>query len=131
MRVRDYVEEMLWEIIYLIVTVVYLIKLNALNQELLLCNFTDAFKLLQYKEYAPLKYFGIATCLFFGGCFLIWREIHHIRLELDSFEEIIISCLGIFVIAILLLLLIVFINNPILRAVFVAGLVILGLMNGK
>lgn len=129
MRIRDYIANVLWEIIYLGVMAVYLVKLNMLNQELVSRDFGGAFELLQYKNYAPLTYFGIAAVLFLVGCLLIWREIRHITWEMDTFQEIIVSCLAIIVTFVLLILLIIFIDNPILRSIFVAGLVVLGIVN--
>lgn len=109
--------------------VIYLIKLNALNKELLSYNFSSAFTLLIYKNYEPLKFFGIASGLFLIGCILFNRGIHRIRWELESFEELVVSCLTTLAIIILLILLIVFIDNPILRAVFVSCLVIFGVVS--
>lgn len=127
MRVRDYIAEVVWEIIYLVVTVVYLFRLGALNRELLSCDFGGAFELLQYRDCAPLKFFWGAVILFLIGCFLVNRGIRRTRTKIETFEEMVVSCLAILLMVVLLVLIIVFINNPILRAVFVTGLVILGL----
>lgn len=126
MRVRDYIINELWEIIYLIIMVLYLFNLNALNKELSWYDFSSPFELLQYRDYAPLIYFGFAVVLFIIGCLLVFRGVHRIQWEMELFGEIVVSCLGILIVIILLVLLIIFIDNPILRAVFVAGLVILG-----
>lgn len=126
MSVKDYIINELWEIIYLIVMVLYLFNLNALNKELSWCDFSSPFELLQYRGYAPLTYFGVAAVLFMIGCLLVYRGVRRIRYEMDLFGEIAVSCLGILAVIILLVLLIIFINNPILRAVFVAVLVIMG-----
>ena len=57
MRVTDYIIGLIKEIIYLVVTVIYLIRLDNLNRELLSQNFAGAWELLAYKQYAALKFF--------------------------------------------------------------------------
>lgn len=128
MKIGDCIKNLLWEIIYSVTMTVYLIRLNALNKELLSGNFINVFELLQYKDYAPLTFFGVALFLFLIGCFLIWLRIRRYRWGMDTFEDLVMSFLAIVTIFILLILLIVFINNPILRAVFAAGLVVLGVL---
>lgn len=126
MRLRDYISKELWAILYLAAMIPYLFKLNALNKALLSCTFGNPFALLQYKNYTPLKFFGIAVLLFLLGGILAYHVGYRIRREIESFGEIVTAFVALLMIIVLLALLIVFIDNPILRAVFMAGLVILG-----
>lgn len=123
MTVGDYIKGELLEIIYSVVMIIYLFKLNTLNKELLSNNFDGAYDLLQYKDFVPIKFFGVAFGLFLVGCFLLYRGFHRVLKKRLSFEEIIISALAVIIIFILLIVLIVFIDNPILKAVlsFVLG----------
>lgn len=127
MNVRECVENVIWEIVYFIVTVIYLFKLNVLNKELLLQDFDGSFELLAYKNNMPLKFFAIATVLFFIGCILVYWKIRYVRMESDSLEEMLISGLAIIVVVMLLVLIVIFINNPILRAVFISTFVVFGI----
>lgn len=113
------------EIIFVIVMIAYLVQLNALNRELIFYGFDSSFELLSYNDYIPLKFFGIAIILFVIGCILVHHDFCCLREKCDSFEEMIAMFLAIGVTIILLILLIIFIDNPILRAVFSAGLIIL------
>lgn len=124
MRVTDYIIGLIKEIIYLVVTVIYLIRLDNLNRELLSQNFAGAWELLAYKQYAALKFFCWAAILFFIGCVLLHSRICHMRRYEEAFGQILSSILAIAVISILLVLIFLFIDNPILRAVFTVGVVI-------
>lgn len=126
MRAKDYIVEVLREIVYVAVMSIYLLQLNFLNKELLSKDFKWAFNLLQYKNYAPLKFFAGAVILFFVGCVLVYLRVGHIREKALSFEEIIVSVLAIILTIMLLILLIALINNPILRTVFITALAVVG-----
>lgn len=114
------------EIIYIILTIIYLVKLNILNKELLSCNFNNSFELLQYKNYTPVIYFAIAIALFFIGCFLEYRRFSCIWNQENSFEEIMLSLLALLLMPVLLILLIALIKIPILKAIFT----IVGIITG-
>lgn len=126
MRIRDCIVKAWKEIIFTIVMIIYLVELNALNKELNACNFDSPFALLQYKDFAALRFFIAALFLFLIGCLLVWHGIRYLLRKCDSFEEMITMLLVVMVIIGLLISLIVFIDNPILRAVFSVGLVIAG-----
>lgn len=128
MRVKDCIINLLGEIIFSIVMIIFLVELNTLNKELLSRNFDNSFALLQYNNWIALKFFGVALLLFFIGCLLLVRRFRH-RRECDSFEKMIMMFSAIIVIFILLILLIIFIDNPILRAVLTFVLVVLGIAN--
>lgn len=118
---------MIGEIVYFIVTVIYLFKLNALNKELLLQDFDGSFELLVYKNNMPLKFFAIAAVLFLIGGILVYCKIRYVRMESDSLEEMLVSWLAIIVVVMLLVSIVIFINNPILRAVFISAFVVFGI----
>lgn len=119
------------EIVYLIVTVIYLIFLNRLNHILLSkFNNNDYFDILKYNNYETIIYFVIAIVLFFIGTMLIiyrWKEIRDIELE---FEDIILNFIIMFILCVLMILIVIFINNPILRAVLVVGFVLYAYCSG-
>lgn len=119
------------EIVYLIVTVIYLIFLNRLNH-ILLSKFDndDYFNILFYNNYETIIYFVIAIVLFFIGTMLIiyrWKEIRDMELE---FEDIILNFIIMFILCVLMILIVIFINNPILRAVLVVGFVLYAYCSG-
>lgn len=126
MRIKEYIVKIWKEIIFTIVMVIYLVELNALNKELNSCNFDNPFALLQYKDFVALRFFIAALVLFLIGCLLVWHGIRYLLRKCDSFEEMITMLLVVMVIIGLLILLIVFIDNPILRAVFSVALAIAG-----
>ena len=103
------------EIVYLTITVIYLILLNNFNH-VLLSKFDndDYINILFYNNYETIIYFFIAFVLFVIGACLIVRRYRKIKYEDLEFEEIML----------LLILIIVFINNPILRAVLIGGFIL-------
>jgi hypothetical protein len=117
MRVIDYIEYLIWEIIYSIVTIVYLVKLNMLNQKLLSINFDNEIALLKYADSTPVRYFILALILLVLGVVVAGRRWTYARDNALSIEKVVATILAILVIVILLIQIIVFINNPILRAV--------------
>ena len=126
MKLRDYCMNVFGELLYCIFTVVYLIKLNLLNKELFLRKFESSFELLRYKDFVPLKFFVVAVILFGVGCVFLHRRIRCIFTQSWEFDEMVISVMAILLVSILLITLIVFINNPILRAVCVSVLLVVG-----
>lgn len=120
MNFEYYVEKLWYKIIYLLVVIVYLVRLSKLNKELLEYNFDDAFTLLKYNDGAPIKFFALAVVLFGIGCYMIFREVKRLKMEQGDFREITISICSIIGVVILLYLIFCFIDNPILRAILVA-----------
>lgn len=131
MKIKECILGMWKEIIFAVVMVIYLSQLHSLNKELNICNFDDAFALLEYKEWMPVKFFLVAVLLFLIGCLLIYGEARYWRRQCNSFEEMIIVLLTIIIMVGLLILLIIFINNPILKAILTACLGICGFISAK
>lgn len=117
MGAKDYFLKYLKNIVYSIVTIIYLISLHVFNKELLNINFSNSFELLQYRSYLPLKYFGIAVLLFLIGGILFVRLFFTFRDDIESFKEAIILIIFEIVTLVLLISILILINNPILRAV--------------
>lgn len=120
---RDYITgyvEYAWiEIIYYIVTLIYIVKLHFLNKKLV--NFVnEPLKLLSYDNYSALWYFLIAIILFIIGGIIIWNRIKDYAFyEKDLFESLVIV-LNIFFVFACMVLIFIFINNPILQAIMTA-----------
>ena len=117
MRVRNYLARLFPELAYSFVTIIYLIMLHNLNKKLLAQNFENAFALLAFDGYIAMKYFVVAFIFFVLGCLLLWKNLHHIMQHEVTVEDMLISIIAFFMIALIIVLLIIFINNPILRAV--------------
>lgn len=126
MNFLDYVKYLWLEEIYSIFAIIYLFNLDKLNKRLLSMTFDNAFKLVAYDSYAPAKFFLLVLVLFGIGCCLVAKRCFNIMEEPLSFGEIISSLVAIVVIIIFLICLIVFINNPILRAIMVVCASIIG-----
>lgn len=95
------------EIVYFVVLIVYLIKLNLLNKELLdEYIHEDSLELLKYREYLPLKYFAVAVFLTIVAIILIMRKIRLLRRESSEFAEVVFSILLIILLFISIVLII-------------------------
>lgn len=120
MNIKNYVRVLLPEEIYAVITIMYLISLDKLNNQLLSMKFENPFKLLLHDGSKPIWYFAIALTLFVTGGIIIYCRIKKIYRESLCFGEMIASLVSVMVLIAFLILLYVFINNPILRAIFVA-----------
>lgn len=125
MDIKYYAKKNWYKIIYLFVVIIYLVCLQKLNKELLELNF-DAFKLLAYKDYVAVKYFAVALFLFVIGVILIYVEVRCLKEGIEEFGEIVIAFVTIVAIGVLLVLIIAFINNPILKAILSVVLLVGG-----
>lgn len=123
MKAKDYVKFLLPEEVYLIFMVMYLINLDKLNKILLSQYKNNSISLLLYNGGKPIKYFCIALFLFLAGCYIIFKRFNRIRFEDLDFGEIIASIIALLFMLFLLVLLWVFIKNPILRMIFTAIMV--------
>lgn len=128
MFIRSLWNKLWYKIIYVIVVGIYIARLNVFNNELRIRHFDSAFSLLAYKEYASIKYFVVALILFLWGIILIYMEMQHIKCDEKLYEDIVISFFSIIVIVGLLIAIIVFISNPILRAILIAVSTVVGVV---
>lgn len=105
-----------YNLLYEVIVVVYLICLSRLNKELLAKKFDAPFELLLYKDAAAMKFFVMALVLFLLGIILIYLAAKLWK-RIENFEEAVSVALTIVGIALLLILIIIFIDNPIFRAI--------------
>mgnify|MGYP003086416629 FL=1 len=113
------------ELFYSFFSIVFLCKLNNLNSELLGKN---DLSILTYNNYQSLYFFiGAFILIIFGFYIFIHRFKYILDMEINSFGElfffIIIEILIIFII----IFIIKFISIPILKTIFKAIIVILGI----
>lgn len=122
----NYVLMKFWgEIVYLIITVIYLLLLNNFNHVLLSkFDYDDYFNILFYNNYETILYFLFAFILFLIGAGLIVRRWRKIRYEDLEFEDIILHLIAMVILLILIILIIAFINNPILKAVLICTFIL-------
>lgn len=117
----------LWkEIVYLIVTIIYLFFLNNFNH-ILLSQFDsdDYFNILFYNGYQTIIYFVLAIILVLFGIGIIIYRYRNIKYNSLEAEDILLEMISIVIIIILICFIFVFIDNPILRAV-ISGFIVLG-----
>lgn len=127
MRIIDYIIYLLPEETYSFLSVIYLVKLNILNRELLSINFSGPFELLTYKEWTPIKYFGIALIVLLAGLGVLWHRVYCVKNSQHGIGIMIASILAMATVVILIALLYILIRNPILRAIFAVGGLIVAL----
>ncbi|KXA24028.1 hypothetical protein YWH7054_00260 [Fusobacterium nucleatum YWH7054] len=113
------------ELFYSFFSIVFLCKLDNLNSELLGKN---DLSILTYNNYQSLYFFiGAFILIIFGFYIFIYRFKYILDMEINSFGElfffIIIEILIIFII----IFIIKFISIPILKTIFKATIVILGI----
>ncbi|WP_439443651.1 hypothetical protein ACSMFR_02320 [Listeria aquatica] len=111
--------------IYTAVTCIFLVKLNSLNRVLMDDGYDkNAFSLISYNNFQPFKYF-IFTLLLVGlGAYLFYRLFRCLVCEYEmSWWEILALILAILCSLILVILLIIFIQVPIFRAILAVGFV--------
>lgn len=107
------------EEIYSIITMLYLTQLNTLNKELLLENFESPMQLLVYDGWRPIKFFAMALVLFGAGLVVLWQRGNQIRYGELTYCEILKSIFALILVMTFLVLIIIFIDNPILKAVMI------------
>lgn len=114
------------ELIYALITIVFLVNLNGLKTVLNANQFNNSFELLKYNNWSPIGYFFITFVLVLVGIVLIIKRTKYIRNFDIELKEIVISILMCILVFVFIILLIVFINNPIFRAILVATGCIIG-----
>lgn len=126
MEIKKIIKSVGLEIIYLAVAIVFLASLNNLNRVLMEeQKFSNSFELLAYKEYLPLKYFTGALILGFIGLVKLLKNVDKIRYRELSFEELVTKIVANIVLVIIIITLIIFINNPILKAIMTTTFVLI------
>lgn len=121
---KEYLKTLIPDSFYLIVTTWFLISLNNLNEIIRPLvkkdiNAFQALKVLQYDNYKPLVYFFSTLILEVIGGLLIYWSMKFLRYYAYDQADRIISLLGILVILCLMVMLIVFIKNPILKLILI------------
>ncbi|WP_373193549.1 hypothetical protein [Enterococcus sp. RIT-PI-f] len=114
-------------IIYEVFVVIFLIKLNELNTYLLK-EYSNAFfmELLQYNGWEPLKYFGMTIVLgaiSIIGIVFCWNILKNSYVDV---EEMFACILSILFCVVTIIILMKFISIPILKAVFLAAIALVG-----
>lgn len=126
-NLKNYIKLVLGELIYTIVTIVFLVRLNRLNRILTTSAYTnDMIKLLSYNNYSPLWFFGGTVALVVIGALLIGCKIDRIKNTEMCCGEIMASGMAMLAITVLIVLLIIFIDNPILRTILTVLCAIVG-----
>ena len=106
------------EIALIVSSIIFLFLLNNLNKELLTkFQVDDYINILMYDNKKPLYYFIIAVILGILATIDIVYRYRQVRYFEKNIEEIFLNLFAIFVMVVLIILLIYFINNPILRAI--------------
>lgn len=113
--------------VYGVIVVVFLNRLNELNNNLLE-EYSDSFfmDLLGHNDWQPLKYFGIALVLgaiAILGVVFCWNIIK--RNYVDG-EELLVSVLSMIACVFFVILILKYISVPILKAVFLATVALVG-----
>jgi len=127
MKPRDLIKFVLFELIYLIICLAYMVQLKALNDKLLYLGLdNNAFELLMYDNYKAVYYFVGALILYAIGVLRLISKYTLIKSTYLNLEEIIISIFAMAIILILLITIFILIQNPVLRAIIVVG--VLGIM---
>lgn len=116
-----------FEIMFSIITIIFLYFLNDLNTRLLEhSNLKNPFELMMYNDGEPVTYFTIAFILFICGIFITVFRFKKFFHYADEPVLVFINVILIFIIVTLLVLLVVFINNPILRAIMSIVAIVIG-----
>lgn len=135
-RIKDIIRNGVWETLYTIISIIFLFFLNNLNRTLLSkFDVDDIVGILSYNSYKPVVYFFITLILVIIGVMLFVIRYKRIKSgELDWDEDIKIfwySMIYMIVIAVVIVTLIIAINNPILRAIILFAMTLMGLIKLK
>lgn len=116
------------EIVYFVIACIFNFKLWHLNKALNALKDPNPLKILAYDNNAALKYFFGAFLLILFGILLTWWFFHVKDSQFDG--SVLLFCVSLIVNIIIVVVTIVFIQNPILRAVLVVGFLALGTTAG-
>ena len=113
------------ELFYSFFSIVFLCKLDNLNSELLGKN---DLSILTYNNYQSLYFFiGAFILIIFGFYIFIYRFKYILDMEINSFGELVFFIIIEILIIFIIVLIIKFISIPILKTIFKATIVILGI----
>ena len=113
------------ELFYSFFSIVFLYKLDNLNSELLGKN---DLSILTYNNYQSLYFFiGAFILIIFGFYIFIYRFKYILDMEINSFGELVFFIIIEILIIFIIVLIIKFISIPILKTIFKAIIVILGI----
>lgn len=104
MKIKSLILKNWYKLIYILVTIIYIIFLKRLDKILLTKNFTNSIQLLKYDNYIAVKYFILALIIAICGCWFIIKIVLDLKNKHSNFDDIIIGFIIIMVIAILLIL---------------------------
>lgn len=129
MKWKQYIRKLWYKLIYVIVCIIYLVKLHILNQELLSIEFDSPFHLLIYNDSIAVWYFVVALILWIWGGMMIIGSIKELRYgEWNDVEEVAIPILTIMISFVLIISIFIGIDNPILKAILICVTIVLGIM---
>ena len=126
MKIKSLILKNWYKLIYILVTIIYIIFLKRLDKILLTKNFTNSIQLLKYDNYITVKYFILALIIAICGCWLIIKIVLDLKNKHSNFDDIIIGFIIIMVIAILLILVLNYITVPILKAILTVITIVIG-----
>ena len=113
------------ELFYSFFSIVFLYKLDNLNSELLGKN---DLSILTYNNYQSLYFFiGAFILIIFGFYIFIYRFKYILDMEINSFGELVFFIIIEILIIFIIVFIIKFISIPILKTIFKAIIVILGI----
>ena len=113
------------ELFYSFFSIVFLCKLDNLNSELLGKN---DISILTYNNYQSLYFFiGAFILIIFGFYIFIYRFKYILDMEINSFGELVFFIIIEILIIFIIVFIIKFISIPILKTIFKAIIVILGI----
>lgn len=118
MNLRDLLESIKLELCHLVFGIIYFVRLKSFNNYLL-SNYQedDYFKMILENTNEVLIFLLFAVIMIIIGISVIGKNLHEIRNYSLEIEDILLKMVGIVIEAILIILTIVFIYNPILRGI--------------
>lgn len=122
MKIKSLILRNWYKIIYILITIIYIIFLKKLDKILLSKNFINSIQLLKYDDYIAVKFFILALIIAICGCWLIIKTILNFKDKHSSFDDII---MGFVLIVIIIILLLNYITVPILRAILTVMAVVI------
>jgi hypothetical protein len=105
-----------FQIVYIVCSTIYLMFLSILNQEIMHLS-DNALMLISYKNGMPIYFFLGAILLFIIGIKLIFFFIKEMKTNYLESEDTALLFVYMIMLIVFMVLIFLFINNPILRAI--------------